>query len=228
MNPIQVPNIPSDSNLVCHLKNPQSLDDMVPGIFIAFAAFLCYHNLQMTAKNGGFADGMNLTVSKATVSSGVFAFKNVCALIRVDLQEDGVTRIAFRGNKNESLAGTVDISINPSGIPEAEVVVDAQKSITIGDGVNVLSRGAYYLCAIPTSLPDGFTLSFSYKDGPDMVAKGTNPADLERNVILNLGAKRWICVAYAPLQKALPWSTGSDKEMPMCQNLRTRPVILLI
>lgn len=140
-----------------------------------------------TAQLDGFAPGMNLIASKATVASGTFEFKQVCALVKVNLQEEDVTAITFRGNKGEALSGVADISFDSSGIPSA-TPVSAGTSVTLSNGGSPLSLGNYYLSVLPGTLAKGFTLSFSYKNGGTMVASTDKSATLKRGTILNLGA----------------------------------------
>ena len=113
-----------------------------------------------TAKAGSFANLLNLSVAKTTDTH--LYFKNVCALVAVDLQKYfEVTSIKLEGRNDEDLAGTLSISFNGEGTPVVNSITDASKSITLSNGGAVLKEGVYYFVVAPGTYSKGFKITLT-------------------------------------------------------------------
>ena len=92
-------------------------------------------------------------------------FYNVCGGIKFSLSRDDIISISFRGNNDEYLAGDFSVTFE-NGLPKA-TVVNGVKEITLtpkgrfnfAPGVN------YYIIALPCTLSEGFTMTFTTYGG---------------------------------------------------------------
>lgn len=113
-----------------------------------------------TAVAGSFANLLNLSVAKTTDTH--LHFKNVCALVAVDLQKYfEVTSIKLEGRNNEDLAGTLSISFDTDGNPVVNSISGASKSITLSNGGAVLEEGVYYFVVAPGTYSSGFKITLT-------------------------------------------------------------------
>ncbi len=178
-----------------------------------------------TALAGTFADNLNITVASGSVSDGAASFKNVCSVVRFTLNEPYVTKVTFKGNKNETIAGDLTIDYN-SGNPTVEVA-NPQKEVSIGDGSSVLATGVEYCMVIlPADFTAGITLTLQYQSdsqtfweqwgakekktiGVRTIDKtGSSAIDLARNKILELGAIAMRIVIFEDAVSDIPGKEG--------------------
>ena len=149
-----------------------------------------------TALAGTFADNLNITVASGSVSDGAASFKNVCSVVRFTLNEPYVTKVTFKGNNNETIAGDLTIDYN-SGNPTVEVA-NPQKEVSIGDGSSVLATGVEYCMVIlPADFTEGITLAFQYESGKHYGTRHKTSfiaSDLDRNNIMELGTVTANCI----------------------------------
>ena len=118
-----------------------------------------------TAVAGSFANLLNLSVAKTTDTH--LHFKNVCALVAVDLQKYfEVTSIKLEGRNNEDLAGTLSISFDGEGTPVVNSITGASKSITLSNGGAVLAEGVYYFVVAPGTYSNGFKITLTDSSSP--------------------------------------------------------------
>ena len=128
-----------------------------------------------------------LSVATTTSEEMIFAFKNVCGLVKFTTTEP-LAKIVFKGNKEEAVAGNVSITVG-----DEPTYSDADAtSITLLplSPATTFEAGTYYISVLPQAFEDGFTLE-AYKtsssDKADYtLAIGTNVA-VERSQILNVG-----------------------------------------
>lgn len=112
-----------------------------------------------TATKDAFA--AHLAVASTTGTS--FGFQNVCGLVRVYVGCQHVTKIEFKGNNNEVVAG--DITINAA--TAAYTAAGDAKVITVTPpaGAETFETGAYYFSVLPQEFSQGFTVTYETADG---------------------------------------------------------------
>ena len=136
---------------------------------------------------GSFANMLNPSVAKSG-SDKTLAFKNVCALVKFTLQYTGnnnITKVKFRGNNGEALAGTIHIdalSATPSATVEAEF---AETEVTLSG--EFTSGKTYYFVTAPAELKNGLSLVFYDNSNKEWKRLGSNPVTLTAGHILDLG-----------------------------------------
>lgn len=136
---------------------------------------------------GSFANMLNPSVAKSG-SDKTLAFKNVCALVKFTLQYTGnnnITKVKFRGNNGEALAGTLLIDAS-SETPFATVQNGyAETEVTLNGGFT--SDSTYYFVTAPAVLSRGLTITFYDENGNEWKRIGTNGSELKAGHLLNLG-----------------------------------------
>ena len=102
----------------------------------------------------------NLFTTLAHSSSKELHFFNVCGGIKFSLSRSDIKKITFKGNKNEALAGKVNLSF-VNNVPAA-TVVEASTQITLipKDSDTFKKDVNYYIITLPVSLKNGFTIVF--------------------------------------------------------------------
>ena len=107
----------------------------------------------------------DLFITLAHSNSTTLQFYNVCGGIKFSLSRDDIKAISFRGNNNENLAGEVKLSFS-NNLPNA-TVVNGVKEITLTPktGQTFSKDVNYYIVTLPTTLSNGFTMTFTTTDG---------------------------------------------------------------
>ena len=121
---------------------------------------------EQTGRAGSFARNTNITVAQ---SSGLnLAFYNVCGGVRFSLLHEGIQRISFEGNNNETLAGKIKISFE-DGIPLVTEVSEDKKVLylTLPDNQAFQTGQWYYFEALPGTLSNGYKMVFYTMTGVD-------------------------------------------------------------
>ena len=107
----------------------------------------------------------DLFITLAHSNSTTLQFYNVCGGIKFSLSRDDITAISFKGNDNEDVVGKVNLSFS-NDFPNA-TVVNGFKEITLTPktGQTFSKDVNYYIATLPTTLSNGFTMTFTTTDG---------------------------------------------------------------
>ena len=110
-----------------------------------------------TAREGSFAQGTNITIAKA--NSFDLGFYNVCGGIRFRLTREGINKVVFTANGGESISGKFMTTFD-GGVPVVSEILEGKNSIvlTLSGGGTFETGKWYYICALPGTLSNGFTL----------------------------------------------------------------------
>lgn len=115
---------------------------------------------EQVACPGTFARGMNISVASSS-DSDALQFYNVCGGVRFSVAESGVTKVVVKGLGEESIAGTIKVSLPKNGnVPTVTDVISGDNSISVTapDGDCFIPGEWYYVVAIPGPLQKGFKL----------------------------------------------------------------------
>ena len=112
---------------------------------------------QQTAHAGSFASMLNPSVAVADENKNLH-FKNTCALIKftLDSGNNSISRITFRGNNGELLAGTVSIDATQP-VPSANIQTEGAATTLEMTGT-FESGKTYYFVTAPGTLSNGITI----------------------------------------------------------------------
>lgn len=141
---------------------------------------------QQTAHAGSFASMLNPSVAVADENKNLH-FKNTCALIKftLDSGNNSISRITFRGNNGELLAGTVSIDATQ---PAPSANIQTEGAATTLEMTGTFESGkTYYFVTAPGALSNGITIRIYNKDGNVWTRSGSTSMTLTAGHIMNLG-----------------------------------------
>lgn len=150
------------------------------------------HSEQAPPEPESFAKYANLSVGKVECVSDVYQvnMQNVCAFLRVNLLDNGISQVTITGNDGENLSGIIMVDYNdgnPSysfghAVSDEMVLIPAMDS-QIGEYL----KGVYYICIPPQKFEKGITISVINHEGKSGELRIDTPLDLQRGQIVDLG-----------------------------------------
>lgn len=142
---------------------------------------------EQTAREGSFDKMLNPSVAKSG-SDKTLIFKNACAVVKFTLQYTGsnkITKVMFRGNGGEALAGT--LLIDASSEPPVATVQNEFAETEVKLNGKFTSGSTYYFVTAPAVLSRGLTITFYDENGNEWKRIGTKGSELKAGHLLNLG-----------------------------------------
>lgn len=133
-----------------------------------------------TARAGSFGKDLNLAIAHTTTST--LPFKNVTGGVKFSVSKTGITQVAFKGNNAEPLAGSVKVSLDADGNPAVSENLEPATEITLSApaGSTFEAGQPYFIVALPTELPNGYSLTLTYQDGHKEVVRSDNAVEIKR------------------------------------------------
>lgn len=118
-------------------------------------------NVAIPAVQDGTFAGAAIEVAKAV--DGTLAFKNVCGMLQLRINNDEVRKVVITSNDANPIVGTVPVSFEGS-----KLVLEDPAATATSLTVNVAGSGTYYVAVLPgTNLESGFYVEM--RDGSDAV-----------------------------------------------------------
>lgn len=135
-----------------------------------------------------FDRNLNIAVAKSNDYKEL-SFYNVLGGVRFSVNADNITRVTFRGNNGEALAGDLVIGMNAQGRPEVTDIQHPEKTITVSlaDDKPFVPGVWYYVLMAPTQLTQGYTMEL-YTATAKAVKTVTSPVEVKRSVFGSLAA----------------------------------------
>lgn len=129
---------------------------------------------------------LNIAVAKSNDYKEL-SFYNVLGGVRFSVNADNITRVTFRGNNGEALAGDLVIGMNAQGRPEVTDIQHPEKTITVSlaDDKPFVPGVWYYALMAPTQLTQGYTMEL-YTATAKAVKTVTSPVEVKRSVFGSL------------------------------------------
>lgn len=139
----------------------------------------------------GFAPELNLSCARTTKDEMNFTFHNLCALVKFRMTGNSVNEIQSVALTNENwyIAGRLDFCLNEDlSLKEVNSPsTDHSTQITLTSPEGGFQKDVdYYFVLAPVSFPEGFTITYTKKDGSVFYRKGTG-LDVAAGKILNIG-----------------------------------------
>ena len=134
-----------------------------------------------TARAGSFGKDLNLAIAHTTTST--LPFKNVTGGVKFSVSKTGITQVAFKGNNAEPLAGSVKVSLDANGNPAVAENLEPATEISLSapTGTTFQAGQYYYIVALPTELPNGYSLTLTYEDGHKTVVRSDTAVEIKRS-----------------------------------------------
>lgn len=116
-------------------------------------------------KAGSFSPGAFPSIARSKRMP--LSFRNLCGGIRFSVNNYDIQRVVFKGNNNETLAGTFKVGMDQNNQPVILSILDEVKEVTVtapfGEcfvpGVN------YFIALRPVMLSKGFTMTYEGESG---------------------------------------------------------------
>ena len=126
------------------------------------------------------ADAFMAHLAVASTSGSSFSFMNVCGLVRVYVGCEHVTRIEFKGNADETVAGA--ITVNAATAEYALAAEGGEKVITVTPPADAATfeTGAYYFSVLPQNFASGFTVTY-YTTNGNADSRATSAVNVPRS-----------------------------------------------
>jgi len=133
------------------------------------------------ARAGSFEKDLNVAIAHSTTTE--LQFRNVGGGVKFSVSKAGITKVSFKGNNAEPLAGTVKVGLDESGIPVVSEILEPATEITLSApaGTTFEAGQSYFLVALPTQLPDGFTMTLTYEDNHEEVVNSDKAVEIKRS-----------------------------------------------
>ena len=143
--------------------------------------------VQKAVKNG-FDPAAGLAAIQATSLDGPITLKNQFALLKVNVDQDGVTAITVSAT-NRKLAGGIALKVSTNGGSNS-TLVPTSNSVTLKNADDsALEQGIYYIAVRPSSTTSpykGFKMEV-VKNGVSKTRSANNDLIVARNHILSIG-----------------------------------------
>ena len=134
---------------------------------------------EQTAVLGSFST--HLAVAQTTGST--LAFKNVCGLVKVTVSDAEVTKVEFKGNTNEIVAGGVSVTVTDTPAWTATETGSQVVTLVPAGEAATLAKGVYYLAVLPQTFEGGITVTAYKGDEAWDVRKVETSVTVERSDI---------------------------------------------
>ena len=134
---------------------------------------------EQTAVLGSFST--HLAVAQTTGST--LAFKNVCGLVKVTVSDEEVTKVEFKGNTNEIVAGGVSVTVTDTPAWTATETGSQVVTLVPAGEAATLAKGVYYLAVLPQTFEGGITVTAYKGDEAWDVRKVETSVTVERSDI---------------------------------------------
>ena len=110
-------------------------------------------------------------------------FRNVCGGIKFCVNSEGISRVTFKGNRSEALAGTVKVVLDKDGIPSVYEVLQPKTELSLAapDGKTFQVGKWYHLVALPGTLQSGYTMTLIYNDNHREIVKSNKAVEIKRS-----------------------------------------------
>ena len=133
------------------------------------------------ARAGSFEKDLNPAIAHSTTAE--LQFRNVAGGVKFCVSKTGITKVTFKGNNAEPLAGTVKVGLDGNGVPVVSEIVEAATEITLtAPAGGTFEPGQwYFIVALPATLPDGYTMTFTYADTHGEFTKSDKAVEIKRS-----------------------------------------------
>lgn len=119
-------------------------------------------SVTIPAVQDGTFKGANYMVARTTQEEATLSFRHLVSYLEIKVGSASVTRIVIAGENGEGLVGTLPVTFDAEGIPEAGTASSTAAAITL----TASGAGNYYAALLPgLSLSKGLSMRFYDSDG---------------------------------------------------------------
>ena len=137
----------------------------------------------LPAEQKAAAEAFTAHLAVASTEDNSFSFSNVCGLVRIYVGCEHVTKVEFKGNNNEVVAGDIQVNAATAGYENGAATA---KTITVlpPADAQTFAKGAYYFSILPQNFQSGFTVTSYTNDGYTEVRKVDDPVNIPRSSLV--------------------------------------------
>ena len=151
-----------------------------------------------TAVSSTYDITSHIAVSHVNAGENLLDFRNVNALVKVQIPYTGITEVCFYGNSGENISGNFDVSYN-DGNPIISTPTGTNRElhthVKITAKANQTLSGTYYLSILPTTFKNGFTVEY-VMNGIKYIKRNNGEYTVHRNQIIDLPSVEY--TAFSP------------------------------
>ena len=143
--------------------------------------------IQIPTTQNGTLEESCIWFAQTDYDNKLFEMQNICALGSITLERNDIKKITITGNADESIVGTVYVSIDQDGVPSCNDADSDEITLLPADG-EAFVAGTYYFAAAPGSLSEGVSFTLETSGGNMMIGKAyAEAAQLERSAVMDFG-----------------------------------------
>ena len=144
-----------------------------------------------SATANSFAPKANVAVAYTEsnpTGENVLQFKNVGAVVKIQLTNDDVRKVKLEAINGEKMSGPVNVTFGEGpSFTSAIVPAEAESCVVLDGGASNLSANTpYYLAIYPNNYEGGFRITLIKADGSFRSFSNTDPQTLARNDLMDL------------------------------------------
>lgn len=168
---------------------------------------------QNYVQNSFAEESFIMTAVTESLSDHKLKFKNVGGAIKLQLKGTGTIKaISIKGNNNENLAGTANITMSATSTPIFEFS-SSTKEVTLDCGANGVELNSAEIINFIISLPavnftKGFTVTITDINGKVEELSTSNPNMIQRSSVLKMPEKTVAFEAEPPIEEPKPMYYG--------------------
>lgn len=153
-----------------------------------------FPSMQEYAVNSFPDESFIMAAVTTSLSDHKLKFKNIGAALKLQLKGAGTVKtISVKGNNNEDLAGTADVTVSAGATP-AFAFTSSSKEVTLDCGANGVELNSGEITDFIISLPvvnftKGFTVTVTDVDGNTEEISTSNPNEVQRSFVLRMPEK---------------------------------------
>ncbi len=123
-------------------------------------------------------------ISLARSQDYTLQFYNLCGGIKFSVMHEGIQYVTFHGNRQELLAGQVNVAFNEEGRPVVQEWLEGLSELSLQAPESGFEVGQwYYIAALPATLSAGYTMTFMDAAGGKVAERVVEePVTIKRSV----------------------------------------------
>jgi len=114
---------------------------------------------EQNAVAGTFAPGSFPSIAKSDDLE--FSFYNVCGGLKFKVTNPGITKVCFKGNNGETVAGRVKVDFDGDNLPHILEYKDTDTQVCLNCPEGLIPGEWYFISILPVALTQGFTIELS-------------------------------------------------------------------
>lgn len=144
--------------------------------------------VELPARQTAVAGSYSNNISVAYSADMNLYFKNVVSLVKISINSDNASDVCkISLNTSANLAGRMEIAFDDDLTPYVSSIEQASTNVSLELAAGFTKGANYYMAVLPANLSDGFSVTFTNKDGKETTKEYGGNVSMGRSSIFNLG-----------------------------------------